>query len=78
VRVRRLAAIYLMFQPENILLSDSTDHAVLKLCDFGFAKLLKNPTDCLHTRCGSPGCVPSLHLPVPRSILFDLLSFSAT
>lgn len=42
-------------QPENILLSNKTAGAVIKLCDFGFAKHCVESV--LMTRCGSPGYV---------------------
>lgn len=40
-------------KPQNLLLSDSTDHAVLKIADFGFARHLQQQ-ELADTLCGSP------------------------
>merc|ERR550537_1244041 len=40
-------------KPQNILLSSSDEDPVLKIADFGFARLLK-PEDMAATVCGSP------------------------
>lgn len=39
-------------KPENLLYSDPTPEAVLKLADFGLAKLM-GPNVLMHTACGS-------------------------
>jgi len=40
-------------KPQNLLLSDLTDNATLKIADFGFARCLQ-PMDMAATICGSP------------------------
>jgi serine/threonine protein kinase len=41
-------------KPANVLLSEFSDHAILKLADFGFAKELSSITSLTQTRCGTP------------------------
>ena len=43
-------------KPENLLYSDATDSAVLKVADFGLAKLVKE-NEMMQTSCGTPGYV---------------------
>lgn len=43
-------------KPENLLYSNDTDDAVIKLADFGLAKIIKGE-DMLKTACGTPGYV---------------------
>ena len=43
-------------KPENLLYATPSDDAVLKLCDFGLAKLIKDH-ELLHNQCGTPGYV---------------------
>lgn len=43
-------------KPENLLYSDTTPNAQLKLADFGLAKL-QGPNVLMHTACGTPGYV---------------------
>jgi calcium/calmodulin-dependent protein kinase I len=43
-------------KPENLLYSDPTPEASLKLADFGLAKLM-GPNVLMHTACGTPGYV---------------------
>ena len=40
-------------KPQNLLLSDNTPHAVLKIADFGFARHLQQQ-ELADTLCGSP------------------------
>ena len=42
-------------QPENILLSDPSDDALIKIADFGFANVDRNNGHTLSTACGTPG-----------------------
>ena len=42
-------------KPENILLPDKSEHGVVKIADFGFAKFFT--ANGLHTSCGSPSYV---------------------
>lgn len=42
------------WQPENLLLTDNTDDANIKIADFGFAQRLTGPNS-LTTQCGTPG-----------------------
>ncbi len=44
-------------KPENILLSDPTEDALIKIADFGFAKMDRGNAHALQTACGTPGCV---------------------
>lgn len=44
-------------KPENILLSDPTEEALIKIADFGFAKVDKGNARALQTACGTPGYV---------------------
>ena len=43
-------------KPENLLYGSNNDDAVLKLADFGLAKLLDSEA-MLHAQCGTPGYV---------------------
>jgi len=43
-------------KPENLLYSDASDDALLKLADFGLAKIVDDDT-IMKTRCGTPGYV---------------------
>ena len=43
-------------KPENILLSDKSEKAVIKVADFGLARMVKNK-DMMKTACGTPGYV---------------------
>jgi len=43
-------------KPENLLYNNPTDTAVIKIADFGLAKLLDANT-LMHTACGTPGYV---------------------
>jgi calcium/calmodulin-dependent protein kinase I len=43
-------------QPENLLYSDKSDTAEIKIADFGLAKLLRE-SDFMATACGTPGYV---------------------
>merc|ERR1719482_1274387 len=43
-------------KPENILLSDKSADAVIKVADFGLARMVKNK-DMMKTACGTPGYV---------------------
>ena len=40
-------------KPENLLLRSLTDDMSIKLADFGFAKVVKEPNS-LTTQCGTP------------------------
>ncbi len=44
-------------QPENILLSDRSDNATIKIADFGLATVFDHDAGMPHlaTRCGTPG-----------------------
>jgi hypothetical protein len=54
-------------QPENILLSDPTEEALIKIADFGFAKVDKGNARALQTACGTPGYGTRIHCSAPRS-----------
>ena len=41
-------------KPENLLLGDESEEALLKLCDFGLAKMLTNETESMMTKAGTP------------------------
>ncbi|KAL4100235.1 hypothetical protein PRIC1_008029 [Phytophthora ramorum] len=41
-------------KPENLLYADETENAVIKIADFGFAKLVTEETN-MSTMCGTPG-----------------------
>ncbi|KAF1794953.1 Calcium/calmodulin-dependent/calcium-dependent protein kinase [Phytophthora cactorum] len=41
-------------KPENLLYADETESAVIKIADFGFAKLVTEETN-MSTMCGTPG-----------------------
>ena len=43
-------------KPENLLYSDRTDAATIKIADFGLAKLIRD-SDVMATACGTPGYV---------------------
>lgn len=43
-------------KPENLLYSSPDNDAVLKLADFGLAKIVK-PHELMHNQCGTPGYV---------------------
>lgn len=43
-------------KPENLLYASPDDDAVLKLADFGLARVIK-PHEILHSQCGTPGYV---------------------
>lgn len=47
------AALQRDLKPQNLLLSDNTPQAVLKIADFGFARNLE-PQNLAETMCGSP------------------------
>jgi calcium/calmodulin-dependent protein kinase I len=45
-------------KPENILLADPSETALVKIADFGFAKMIQSTEDrTLETACGTPGYV---------------------
>lgn len=44
-------------KPENLLLSDPTDTAEVKVADFGLAKILGGEGQMMFTTCGTPGYV---------------------
>lgn len=43
-------------KPENLLYADATDTAIVKLADFGLAKMIKD-NEFMTTACGTPGYV---------------------
>jgi len=43
-------------KPENLLYTDTTDEAEIKIADFGLAKLIRD-SDMMATACGTPGYV---------------------
>lgn len=43
-------------KPENLLLLSEDDDSAVKIADFGFAKIVKEPNS-LKTQCGTPGYV---------------------
>jgi len=43
-------------KPENLLLLSESDDSAVKIADFGFAKIVKEPNS-LRTQCGTPGYV---------------------
>ena len=45
--------VYRDLKPANVLLSESSEYATLKLADFGFAKHLAEAS-LAQTQCGSP------------------------
>lgn len=45
-----------IFQPENLLLVNEEDDALVKVADFGFAQKFM-PESGLTTQCGTPGYV---------------------
>ena len=49
-----LNIIHRDIKPQNVLLSDTSDHPVLKLADFGFAKILSDAEAMAVTNCGTP------------------------
>lgn len=51
--LHRLSFIHRDLKPQNILLSEDTEDAVLKIADFGFARVL-DASDMAATVCGSP------------------------
>lgn len=52
---------FLFSKPENLLYSDETDDAEIKIADFGLAKLMSSET-LLETACGTPGYVGKLEV----------------
>ena len=51
-----LGVVHRDLKPENLLYSSPSSDALLKLADFGLAKLLK-PHELMHNQCGTPGYV---------------------
>jgi len=51
--IHKLNFIHRDLKPQNILLSEDSDQAILKIADFGFARPLQ-PFDMAATICGSP------------------------
>ena len=51
--LHKLNFIHRDLKPQNILLSENSENATIKIADFGFARAL-NPTDMAATVCGSP------------------------
>lgn len=51
--LHRLSFIHRDLKPQNILLSEDSEEAILKIADFGFARFL-DATDMAATVCGSP------------------------
>ena len=51
--IHKLNFIHRDLKPQNILLSEDSEQAVLKIADFGFARALQ-PFDMAATICGSP------------------------
>lgn len=43
-------------KPENLLYADTSEHAPLKLADFGLAQMIK-PEELMHHACGTPGYI---------------------
>ncbi|TDH64748.1 hypothetical protein CCR75_002465 [Bremia lactucae] len=61
-------------KPENLLYADETDNSVIKVADFGFAKLLKEPSNML-TMCGTPGYyAPEIVRKLPYNSKCDIWS----
>jgi len=60
-------------KPENLLLRDKGDDSSILLCDFGFARHVKE--EKCRTRCGTPAFVaPEILLGVPYGVSVDLWS----
>jgi calcium/calmodulin-dependent protein kinase I len=52
-------------KPENLLYQNGSDDSILKLADFGLARIL-GPDEMLHNVCGTPGYVaPEILAPTP-------------
>jgi serine/threonine-protein kinase ULK/ATG1 len=51
--IHKLNFIHRDLKPQNILLSEDSEQATLKIADFGFARSLQ-PFDMAATICGSP------------------------
>ena len=45
---------YYLAQPENLLYSDTSENAILKVADFGLSKMLQAEI-ATSTVCGTPG-----------------------
>ncbi|EED90520.1 predicted protein, partial [Thalassiosira pseudonana CCMP1335] len=61
-------------KPENLLLRSLTDDSSVKIADFGFAKIVKQPQS-LKTQCGTPGYVaPEILNGVPYDESADMWS----
>ena len=52
--LHNLNIIHRDIKPQNVLLTDRSDQPVLKLADFGFAKVLADADAMAKTHCGTP------------------------
>lgn len=54
--LHKMDIVHRDLKPENILLSDKTPEAVIKIADFGLARMMSGK-DLMKTACGTPGYV---------------------
>lgn len=66
--------VYRDLKPENVIISIQ-DNGHVKMCDFGFAKRLRNKDMRTYTKCGTPNYIaPEIVLGMGHSFQVDIWS----